>query len=268
MITQDTQPRLDLQACPLCGQEQDIIFNGHVPTGNPDNPQEVRVEKDKGYSFCNCRNIHFTDWKNIEQGVYDEAYEKKYDNENMKRLSLRCASEYFGIVKHLTQGVKFLEIGAVAPFLLDEAKRQGFETFALDIISHKFQGHQNIAANFEDWDPDFQELVSKKGGLVDVVWASHIFEHFKDPIVAARKAFNILAPGGVLFVAMPDPWFIDFRAPLLWGHWHLKEHHIFWDRDSFCRMMEEIGFKTILKKRNVTYDFICIGDYHLIFQKP
>jgi hypothetical protein len=72
----------------------------------------------------------------------------------------------------------------------------------------------------------------------------------------------------VLFVAMPDPYFIDFSDPYKWGHWHLKEHHMFWDMDSFCAMMERHGFKTVRKHRNVGYDFICIGDYHLIFQKP
>ena len=259
MITEESPKRLEAQVCPLCGQEQDIIFNGHVPTGKAEDPLEVRMDKDRGYSFCNCRNIYFTDWKNMRQAVYDEKYTEKYNNDHSEKLTRNYASEYFGQVISLSGTGQFLEIGAVTPFLLCAAKEAGFKPFGLDIIAHNFPDIFTFKDNFESFESSLK---------FNVIWASHIFEHFKDPIAAAQKCFDLLSPGGVLFVAMPDPYFIDFAKPYLWGHWHLEEHHIMWDRDSFCQMMEELGFKTVMKKRNPDASFVCIGDYHLLFQKP
>ena len=259
MITQEAPKRLKAQACPLCGQEQDIIINGHYPYA-PD-PSKVQFDPDKGYSFCNCRNIFFTDWSNMDQGEYNAEYEAKYNNEHVRNLLIRYAEEYFGEIIPRVKGRVFYEIGAVAPFLLTQAKKRGFKTYALDIIDHKFDGHVNITGDFED--PKTVEGHPRP----DVIWASHVFEHFKNPIAMARRCFEIMQPGGVMFVAMPDPYLMDLKSPQLWGHWHLKEHHILWDMQSFCEMMEEQGFKTVLKVRNAGYRFICIGDYHLIFQK-
>ena len=59
------------QACPLCGQLQTIMMRGKTHDLETD---EIGVVGDRGYSFCNCRNIFFTDWKNIDLGHYDGTY--------------------------------------------------------------------------------------------------------------------------------------------------------------------------------------------------
>lgn len=271
MIVQEPSHKLAPQKCPFCQQEQDIIFNGHTPTGK-DN--EVKFDTERGYSFCNCRNIHFTDWANIKQEVYDAGYEKKYQTETVRNFMEAYAKKYLPLLlAPFTKAEcdeRFLEIGAVSPYLLDAAKAIGYETFALDIISHKFKGHKNIACDFEKFGRGFmypEKALFSGDNQFEVIWASHIFEHFKDPIEAARKCYDLLTYGGALFVAMPDPFFIDFQRPEKWGHWHLEEHHILWDMDSFIEMMEEVGFTCFYKYRNPGGEFICIGDYHLIFRK-
>ncbi len=260
MIIEELKKRIAPQTCPLCANIQDVIIHGHRPVVGEEG--QVQFDKDKGYSFCNCRNIFFTDWKNINQGVYDPNYHKKYVNPTSKYLLSNYIVNYGQLIKdslnHKTFG-KAIEIGCVAPDVLDGLSRMGMKTYALDIVDHSFGKHQSIVENFEDYP------LAK--GAYSLIWASHIFEHFKDPIKAIKHCFDSLHPGGLLFVAMPDPYFIDWKVPHLWGHWHLDEHHIMWDMDSFAEALEEKGFEIIMKKHNVGYDHICIGDMHILARK-
>jgi len=254
MITTDIPKRISAQACPLCGMKQDVIINGMVTEGD-----KTYTLNDHGYSFCNCNNIFFTDWSNIKLEAYDQAYEERYNNDQVKECLETYAKAYFKTIKESVAGDIFLEIGCVNPTLLDKAVEHGFKAIGLDIIEHSFPPHEMLKDNFEE--------LENPEPMVDVIWASHIFEHFKDPIQAGRKCYDLLNDNGILFVAMPDPFMIDWKQPYTWGHWHINEHHILWDMDSFCAAMEKLGFKTIFKHRNTNISFVCVADYHVMLQK-
>jgi len=160
------------------------------------------------------------------------------------------------------EGIKsFLEIGCINDALLDEAKKEGWETYALDINESSNSKHNHIIGNIED------ESVMDSIPQVDAIWASHIFEHFHYPLKVAQDLYDKLNPGGYLFVAMPDPWFINWNTPLQWDHWVLREHHILWDMDSFIDKLLEIGYQLVFAKRNSITDCICNRDYHIMLKK-
>lgn len=263
MIITEPKKKIKAQVCPLCNSEQDVIINGWTKSENG-----VVLRKDiddtKGYSFCNCRNILFTDWSNINQGTYDPNYYKKYDashvNEAYKKTVERA---YQRIKENLTYDSPFapvvLDIGSINPTILDFFKEKGFKTVGLDIYEHPLGSHDLIVGNFEDMQIDFK--------FHDVIWASHVFEHFKDPIEAVKKCNSILKEDGILYIAMPDPYFIDFDDPYKWAHWHLREHHILWDMDSFADVLRETGFEILSKERNTNTDQICNLDYSIVAKK-
>lgn len=259
------QKRLAPQACPLCGELQDVLVNGHHHASK-DDTQTVIIQQDLGYSFCNCRNIFYTDWSNMEQGVYDKDYYKKYDTENIRQAIRNLFYAYnpqiLGNLPTLGDTFKraVLDIGSINPELLDCFSRQGFKTFGMDIHKHPLGDHKLIVSDFEKFDIGGNERFS-------VIWASHVVEHFKDPIAAVGKVHSILDEGGLLFVAMPDTYFIDWGSPYKWGHWHLKEHHILWDLDCFCELLEEKGFEIIMKRHNPETNMICLADMHILARK-
>ncbi len=251
-------PDAMLQACPLCGMKHPIIVQGLVS-----NPEDINMKMpvfDRGYSFCNCSNIWYTDWSNMDGRVYDEKYTERYNTEGVTILIKKYSDAYYPVLDKVNPNIKkFAEIGAINHILLDEAQDKGWETLGVDINPNVTSDRHKIdICNVEKY-----TLNEKQ----DVIWASHIFEHFKDPIQVAKNLYGSLNEGGVLFVAMPDPWFIDWRQPHAWQHWHLREHHILWDMDSFIEKLEEIGYKCAMRRRNDGIGFICHGDYHLIFTK-
>ena len=247
-----------LQTCPLCGMRHPILVQGLVES--PEDSNKKCIVLDRGYSFCNCNNIFYTDWSNMDSRVYNEAYAQKYNSDGMSKLMYKYVESYYPALQKLNPNIKvFAEIGAINPTLLDAAQELGWETTCIDINPNvKYETHKVVINNVEDDGLDEQ---------VDVIWASHIFEHFKDPLKVARNLYDSLNEDGILFVAMPDPSFIDWRDPHTWVHWHLREHHILWDMESFIEQMEKIGFTCKVKNRNCGLGFICFGDYHLIFQK-
>lgn len=250
----------DSQNCPLCGQSQPLVFPG-IET-NADNPEKCNIYRNKGYSFCNCNNIFFTDWRNIDQTKYGKDYSEKYNKPETYK-AVRQFAQYY--IPRLAGGKTFLEIGAASNIVLDVAKENGFETTGLDI--NEFSGiktdrHNFIVGNFEDI-----EVKNK----YDVIWASHVFEHFKQPLEMIKRCKDLLNNNGFLFIAMPDPWFINHRIirqhPQTWAHFHLREHYILWDMDSFIDKVVPLGFECVYSKRNGGIEFYIHGDYHLIFQK-
>jgi predicted SAM-dependent methyltransferase len=250
-------PEIMMQTCPLCGERQPIYVSGLVH-GLEDYNQMMPV-LDRGYSFCNCNNIFFTDWNNIDQRVYNESYRKRYLNEITTKY-LESYANYFPRLKKLNENIKtFSEIGCINEAVLNKAKLEGWETIGIDINPNvTSENHKIVIWDVEQYKTDMK---------FDVIWASHIFEHFKDPLKVAENLYGALNENGLLFVAMPDPWFINWEHPHRWQHWVMREHHILWDMDSFIECMEKIGYKCVMSKRNQAGDFVCSGDFHLLFMK-
>jgi len=241
-----------------------MIVNGH--TFLKGDGSKVVVDTKKGYSFCNCRNIFFTNWSNMDQGSYDADYVNKYDNPIILKHLKEYIDAYGNVIKKELNGKfygKALEIGCIATPILDGLSDIGMKTYGLDIVEHNIEPHQFICGDFEN----FVKELDNGLGCFSLIWASHVFEHFRNPVLAVKKVKDLLLSGGLFFCAMPDPYFIDWKNPYQWGHWHLKEHHVLWDMDSFVEVLEENGFEIIFAKHNVGYDFVCIGDFHIMARK-
>lgn len=255
-------PKSRMQKCPLCGTEQVMFIAGTVR--HPERFDEAHPVADRGYSFCNCRNVFFTNWSNIDQTVYDDHYCMRYDPKLNKAYHDRASDSYIKSgVLGIKEGTKFLEVGASCTFLLDDVKALGGKTLGLDYDSSVVEnGHDFIHGDIESAKVRF-ELRSR--APFDVIYTSHVIEHLKDPIGMCREYYELLSSGGRVLVTMPDPFFIDWENVYCWQHLHIREHHIMWDMGSFCEMMEEIGFKTIICTRNTLTK---TGDCTMVFVKP
>jgi len=251
--------RLSPIKCPLCGQINDIIVNGLI--NNFDGT--FGINEEAGYAFCNCHNIFYVDWANIEIDIYSNPnYTQDYAKKpSHRKRYAQYAKTYFPMIqKEMGKNARFLEIGCSMDPLLDEAAKIGWKTTGLDIVKKKIKKkHKFITANFEEID-----LKEK----FDIIWSSHTFEHFRETIKALKKIWNILNSNGWIFISMPDPIFINWGDnPYLWAHWVMKEHHILWDMDSFVDVMKQEGFKIIKAKHNLEEEYWGHTDFHILARK-
>jgi ADP-heptose:LPS heptosyltransferase/SAM-dependent methyltransferase len=236
--------------CFLCGKKREA---------------KVNVNNEYNYYYCDKCGIAFTEWNNIRMDVYDEFYYKKYQGEiSRKAYNYTYDNIMPKILVHLNGSKylrQFLDLGCISEVILNRAKDDGFLTFGLDVNKHiHFTPNKHIflQGNFED-------MTIKSKFLV--IWASHIFEHFKEPLRALEKAGDLLYPGGLIFISMPDITFVDWDKPHQFPHWTPNEHHIMWKREAFNRAAEKRGFEVVYSANNQDKNFICWGDFHTILKK-
>ena len=70
-----------------------------------------------------------------------------------------------------------------------------------------------------------EDLSAFKDESLDFVIANHLLEHLEDPISGLREFHRVLRPGGVLYLALPDPRVsFDHDRPLTTVEHLLEEH--------------------------------------------
>ena len=209
-----------LNKCPFCGETKPIIANGLVKVG-----EDIKMCPDRGYAFCNCKSIWYTDWVNIDAQVEEES-EQPLD---VFRYHLKkCVIKNDGYQRN-----KFFVCGNNGKDVKEEADRLGF-----DVGEHEFY---------------------------NTIWSYHKIEHVKEPLQLLKEYYDKLEKGGRLFIATPDPFFIEFDNVYLWAHWKLREHYIMWDMESLIDEVEKIGFTVKMAMRNT--EIKPFKDMHLMFIK-
>lgn len=63
----------------------------------------------------------------------------------------------------------------------------------------------------------------------DQVLMSEVIEHLRDPLAAAKKAYELVSPGGKLIMTTPN------------GHWESDEHLHEFSMDSFAALIVQTG---------------------------
>lgn len=206
--------------CPFCGEDKPVIAQGLVKVG-----KDIKMCPDRGYAFCNCKNVWYTDWSNIDAQV---EMEPEQDVEIFRYHIDKDNIENGGYQKN-----RLLVCGDNGSKIKEEAKRLGF-----DVGEHE---------------------------LYNTIWSYHKIEHVKDPIQLLKEYYEKLERGGRLFLATPDPFFIEFENVYNWAHWMLREHHIMWDMDSLVDEVEKVGFTVCMMMRNT--EVSVQRDMHLVFRK-
>lgn len=239
------------QNCPLCGESQLIIFRGAIQDLET---KEYCVTPDRGYSFCNCRNVFYTDWRNIDLGIYDKEYIKihidPYSSPNDYNQHYMEFEKQWEVIKRYNPLAKsFLNIGDYSDTTFDYLKSTEWnklELTAIDIIPRESK-YELIVNKFEDHDFNDRKF--------DIAYASHFIEHTQSPDKVMSKIKDILNPGGIVFIAMPNTRHIDFPDNPMEFPWLVKEHHILWNMYDWADFVEEkVGLQCVFKQSS--YDVI------------
>jgi SAM-dependent methyltransferase len=87
----------------------------------------------------------------------------------------------------------------------------------------------------------------------------HVIEHVPRPSTVLRRAYALLAPGGVLYGETPSTECLDFRLfGKYWGALHVPRHLCFFDRSNLRRALERAGFVDIaIRPRLRTVGWSC-----------
>jgi SAM-dependent methyltransferase len=140
-----------------------------------------------------------------------------------------------------------LDIGASSGTLVREARLRGWEAHGVE------PSDEGTRAAREDGIAllrGLAETLPIADGAFDVAHSHHVFEHLADPLLAAREAWRVLRPGGLVFVEVPNQFDnILFHRDMLLRRVPQRArnirsiHHLwFFSRRTLALLLERAGF--------------------------
>lgn len=211
------------------------------------------IHKNNFDLFCcqSCRLIFVWPIPQHLNAIYNQDYFSgaihgfgytDYDADKVAMVS--TFNDYLKIIEGyaIGQGL-LLDVGAATGFFMDLAKQKGWEVKGVEISDFAAQKARN------------KGLVVKTGTLELMVFSElfkvitmwDVIEHVDDPASQIKKAYELLAPGGILVINTPDA--SSFFARILSKRWHLfvpPEHLFYFNPNNLGEILRSAGF-TILK---------------------
>lgn len=176
------------------------------------------------------------------EGMVDEEYERE---EKGRRISARIILKR---LKRLKKHGRILDIGCATGFLLDEAKKQGWEVYGIELskwcveyAKEKF-GLNIFCGPLEK--AEFQK------NFFDAIILNDTIEHLIDPKEALQELRRILKPDGVLCISTPN--IGSLIGKVLRGRWWgINQAHLYYfTKRTLYKMLEATGFSLLTCKNH------------------
>lgn len=146
--------------------------------------------------------------------LYDEAYytgAPRRNEEQWERMLIDAATRRAAHAKAFNPpGRRFLEVGCGTGIMLTGAAAHGFDVHGVEVsASGAAYAKQRFGVPVT---VGTLESARFADGSFDVVWMQYVLEHVPDPVGLLREIRRVLAPGGILFVAVPHARGLIYRT--------------------------------------------------------
>jgi 2-polyprenyl-3-methyl-5-hydroxy-6-metoxy-1,4-benzoquinol methylase len=206
----DTHNRIDVIICTACGMGRAEV---------PDNYETAMEER------------------------YDEAYYKSMTYNRRWRFRVGRARRWIGYLGEIRRPPgNLLDIGCSLGYYLHAARQLGWTAYGTDISphaveqtkSHGFEAfHSYHPDGFPDWLPP-----------LDAVTAAQVVEHLQDPVGYLRALKQRMAPGGIIYVQLPNFQKLMNQGPAV-PYVGPPEHAQFFTMDAARRTLEKAGWEVV-----------------------
>jgi SAM-dependent methyltransferase len=195
-----------LIACRICGGALILVARGVQAHPDAAAMAPTNHRTGKHGDLFRCRECGTVQQPSLPQGsmlhdLYREMSDQHYlAEERGRRITAR---RLLDLLAGQVPGGRMLEVGCGHGLLLDEARRRGYEVEGIE-LSEEAARHARDALGLP-----VREISLEHRGLdrerYDVIVMIDVLEHLDDPTGAIRRCHELLAPGGALLVATPDP---------------------------------------------------------------
>lgn len=234
-------------ACPLCGSAE--------------SGRRYRV---RGYAIARCSGcglwmLNPQPTREALSAFYEGSY---YANrqwigtvgaETVMRMSAGKSRAYRQALVQISRhapGPRLLDVGCAFGQFLQVAAQAGYSVEGIELDRVVAARARDLGFRVEGG--DFSEVDFLPRSL-DVVTFWYVLEHLTDPMAYARKSCDLLRPGGILFVRVPNMLFgLPFlysglassgRSPSILSH--IPAHLFFFTPGTLRRLLETAGFEVL-----------------------
>jgi 2-polyprenyl-3-methyl-5-hydroxy-6-metoxy-1,4-benzoquinol methylase len=224
------------------------------------------------YSCNECGHMFVWPIPDSPQGIYSEDYfhggENGFGYIDYDRDKAPMADTFRVYLKEIAKHGKLsgamLDVGAATGFFLDIARRDGWETYGVELSQYAAEVARRKGLRVSTGTTDDCDFPA---GFFDVVTAWDVIEHMPNPLASLEKIHDLLKPGGLLVINTPDSGCL--LARILGKRWHLvvpPEHLNLFHRRSLKMMLEKIGYSvvrrtTIGKRFTLQYIFMTMAHW-------
>jgi SAM-dependent methyltransferase len=238
-----------------------------------------RIARAKGYDVIACATCGFRHVVPLPDACeLERAYREKYygeekpnflshagEDQEWAELAQRDRLECFERLLP-PERRRLLDVGSGPGYFLKTAKERGWRALGIE-PSRQAAAHASDLG-LEVVEGVFNPETARLLGRFDVVHLNNVLEHVSDPALKLTLARDILAPGGLLCLNVPN----DFtalqasaRASLsLCEWWVAPPHHLnYFDFESLSHLVTKLGFKVREKSTSFPMElFLLMGhDY-------
>jgi len=237
----DTKDGFDIIDCSFCG------FRHIVPI-----PTVEELEK-----------IYRNEYYSIEKPMYLESVTR-----DLSWWNLVFQDRYDEFERLLPPDRRrLLDVGSGPGFFLKYGQQQGW-------IANGIEPSRQAVAHARNLGLDIYEgLLNRTSaqalGRYDVVHLNNVMEHIPDPMEMLEVCHDLVDPGGLLCVAVPND-YSPFQQVLhktcgFEPWWITTPHHInYFNLNSLQNIMERSGFEIILREATFPIDmFLLMGDNYI-----
>jgi SAM-dependent methyltransferase len=159
---------------------------------------------------------------------------------------------------------KLLDIGSGPGFFLKTAQSCGWDVTGIE-PSRQAAAHAR-GLGLQIVEGFFNADSATTLGHFDVVHMNNVLEHIPDPINLVSLARDLLNPGGIICINVPNdfsPFQLAAAATQQTGAWWLAPpHHLnYFDFASLCALLERLGFDVIERTTSFPMEaFVMMGD--------
>jgi SAM-dependent methyltransferase len=173
--------------------------------------------------------------------AYARAESEDYVQEEQgQRATARAALE---MIERHAAGRRILDLGCWVGFLLDEARLRGWETLGVEpsAFASTF-ARERLGLDVRNADLFSAQLEPRS---FDAVVLGDVIEHLTDPGRALERIASLTAPGGVLYLALPDAGSAVARA-LGRRWWSVIPTHVqYFTRGSLATLLARRGWQRL-----------------------
>ena len=214
------------------------------------NPQPSNDELKKHYSKDKYYSLQNIDESSLRLKLKLKLY-NTYFNKSKTNLFERILYSPFKFIirgTNIIKGNKILDVGSGSGQFIYEMKRLGMDSYGIEPSDFDEKTVRKSGLNVKK---GFLKRGIYKKNFFDVITINHVLEHVSNPREVLEEIHNILKPGGVFIVGVPNSNSIARKIfEKNWLAYDVPRHLINYSDENLPDFLNQFGFKV----KNIRYN--------------